>query len=562
MNVWRTFAVSYQRLEADDETDQTSMRLLARAARLAPDVPIPDILLAWALEPPDSEDPPRTTTTVRDVLDRLTDLGLFEDLGGEALRMHRLVAAFARAEVPDDQAQVAVEAACARAAMRAGRQGQPVRLQELLPHLRFVTNATQGRVDALAASCCNVLSASLSLLKAYDEALPYAERAWEISVELYGPEESATLQRRSNIGVLLEGKGDRVKARTIYEEVLEVQERILGREDPDVAATLNNLGASLSRDDLYHEALPLYRRALRVREDVWESTGQEDPDRGENAYEVAESYSNLGALLMDLGRYREAVPHLESALRILGDEVELAHERNAGTLVMVGIASRAEGNYLMAAVNFRSALAVYENVSASLPPAAASTLTNLGAVLAEWAKRDGALSAPERAQLLEASSINLSGALDGSEQMYSEGHPMTGGILRTLAGVCDVQGRTEDGRRYQERAEANRRANFDAEDADANALHQYGTSLMGDGLYEEAQAYLECALAIREGNPGERQFDISTSLLKLGVLLQLQGRDVEARPCLERARDIRASICGGDHPATELLRENIALLDD
>ena len=183
-------------------------------------------------------------------------------------------------------------------------------------------------------------------------------------------------------------------------------------------------------------------------------------------------------------------------------------------------------------------------------------------MLAEWAEQDDALSASQRAQFLEASSINLRGALDGSEQMYGEGHPMTGGILRTLAGVCDAQGHIEDGRRYRERAEANRRANFEAEDADANSLNRYGTSLMGDGLYEEAQAYLECALRIRESTPGERQFDISTSLLKLGVLLQLQGRDREARPYLERARDIRASICGEDHPATELLRENITLLDD
>jgi tetratricopeptide (TPR) repeat protein len=285
MDVWRTFAVSYWRLDANDESDGTAIELLALAARLAAGEPIPDSLLAWTLQPPDSNDTlPEPTTTVRDALNRLTDLGLLERSGNETLRMHRLVAAFALAEVPHNEAQAAVEAACVRAAGRAAREGQPARQEALLPHLRFLTDSATERVDPMAANLCTALNASLSQFRAYDEAMPYAERAWEISVELYGPEHRATLQRRSNIGTLLEGKRNRVQARAIYEEVLEAQERSLGREDPDVAATLNNLGASFVREDLYHETLPLYRRALHIRERVWERTRPDDPERSENAY--------------------------------------------------------------------------------------------------------------------------------------------------------------------------------------------------------------------------------------------------------------------------------------
>ena len=92
-------------------------------------------------------------------------------------------------------------------------------------------------------------------------------------------------------------------------------------------------------------------------------------------------------------------------------------------------------------------------------------------------------------------------------------------------------------------------------------LNRHGTSLIGHGLYDEAHAYLDHALRIRENTLGEWDFDTSTSLLKLGVLLQLQGRSAEARLYLERARDVRASICGETHPATELIRGNLILLD-
>jgi tetratricopeptide (TPR) repeat protein len=563
MDVWRTFALSYWQLNADDETDRTVLSLLARATRLAPGEPITGDLLEETLEPPNCDDDlPEPTTKVRDALDKLTDLGLLEESGEETLRMHRLVAAFALAEVPDDGAQAAVEAACALAAGRAFQGGQPATQEALLPHVRFVTDSARGRTDAMEANLCTALNASLSQLRAYDEALPYAERAWEISVELYGPEHHATLQRRSNIGEVFEGKGDRIQARAICEEVLEAQGRVLGQEAPDVAATLNNLGASFVREDLYHETLSLYRRALHIREAVWERTGPDDPDRSENAYELAESYSNMGALLMDLGRHGEARPYLTRAAEILADEVGLAHERNATTLIRIGRAVRAEKDYPLAATTLRSALAIYENISVRPPPVAVSALSNLGAVLAEWTKQDGALSALQRAQLLEEASGWLRAALNGFEQMHGEWYPATGGILRALAGVCDAQGYTEDGHHYRGRAEANRRANLEPENADAaSVLNRHGTSLIGHGLYDEAHAYLDRALRIREITLGEWDFDTSTSLLKLGVLLQLQGRTVEARLYLERARDVRASICGETHPATELIRDNLILLD-
>ena len=81
----------------------------------------------------------------------------------------------------------------------------------------------------------------------------------------------------------------------------------------------------------------------------------------------------------------------------------------------------------------------------------------MGTMFKEWAEEEGTRPAQERAQVIEGASVYLHAALNGSEQMYGEDHPMTGGILRALSAVCDAQGHTEDGRRYREGAEANRR---------------------------------------------------------------------------------------------------------
>jgi tetratricopeptide (TPR) repeat protein len=140
----------------------------------------------------------------------------------------------------------------------------------------------------------------------------------------------------------------------------------------------------------------------------------------------------MGALLMDLGRYREARTHLERALQISVGEFGIAHERNAGTLVVLGSAQRAQDDYLSAASSLRQALEVYENVSSRPPPSAISALTNMGVVLMEWLDQDGTLPAPKRAQILDGASGWLHVALDGCEQMYDEDYPVTGGILKRL----------------------------------------------------------------------------------------------------------------------------------
>lgn len=564
MDVWRTFAVSYQRLDMEDETDEMVTRLLARAARLTPGEPIPADLLIWALESFEREGgPPQPTLMVRDSLERLTDLGMLEITEEETFKMHRLVAAFAVAEIPDNGDRTGAEIACSRAAMWASREGHPTRWEALLPHVRLAAESANEREDELAENCCTALNITLLHLRAYDEAMPYAERAFDLCVRLHGPKGRLTLQRRSNIALLHKEMGALCEAKAIYREVLKAQERSLGSRHPDVAATLNNLGIMLRNEDLYHETLPLYERALRIREKAWEKTKPHDPNRREHAYRVSESYANMGALLMDLGRHREAVSHLNSAFSISIDEIGEDHERNAGTLIAYGSAMRAQDEYQLAVASTGSALKMYENISSGLPAEAINAFTVMGGVFKDQASEDRTLSALERTQALHQANGCLQAALDGAGQILGEDAPITGGILGALADVCDAQESTQDGREYRERAEVCRRENLWGEDAEAaSRLDTQGTFLTNHGLYEEAFVYLERSLSIRQNILEERDFQTSTTLMKLGILHQLWGRDAQARPYLERALTLRAEVCGSNHAATKVVEDNLNLLQD
>jgi tetratricopeptide (TPR) repeat protein len=361
--------------------------------------------------------------------------------------------------------------------------------------------------------------------------------------------------------MLLKSKGERKTAMAVYEEVLAAQETHLGRGDIDVAATINNMGVLLRGEDLFHEMLPLYERALRIRERLWKKTRKKDSQRKANAYKLAESHANMGALLLDLGRPRHAGPHLDRALSIVGGEFGQNHERNAGTLVMRGAALRALGIYPDTMTSVENALSIYGAVTAHVPPEAAQTLANLGSILAELAENDGVYEW-QRPQLREMAGKWLQLALTASERGYGEDHPMTGGLNGALGSVRDAQGATQDARAHRVRAEACRRINLGGTDARAaDAINGAGRSLMGWGLYDEAQAYFQRTLEIRENVLGERSFGTSTSHFNLGILLQLRGRDEQARHDLKRALAIRRDVCGESHPATEMVRENLRILD-
>lgn len=566
LDVWRTFAVSYRRLNPEETGDARAITLLSRAARLAPGLPIPEDLLAFALEPPtEVSDPPPVTPEFRDALERLENLGLVQRTGEMTCAMHRLVAAFAAVEIPEDDAPTAVVTACSVTAMKAQRAGQPARLESLLPHIRFVAEMADGIGGETAAAYYTALSMSLRELRAYDEALPYAKTAWSISREEHGPNHWTTLQRRSNVASVLDHRGDKEAAKAIYNEVLKAQERHLGPDHPDVAATLNNLGTMYRDEDLHHEVRPLYERALRIRREDWENTPTNSPNRRESAYRVAESYGNMGALYMDLGWYEQAAPCLDQSLLVMGREVGKDHDRNALNFILFARSLWPQKDYDTAFRALGLSLETYQNIGPALPPEAIGAPVVWGGMCMDLARTDPSLTARDRRQAAATARSHFEEALNGANHSHAEDHPVIGGILAALAQTYELEGDTSNSQREQSKAEAIRSQNLTASDVEedieaADRLHAEGTKLISYALYEEAGLYLGSALEIRENLSRAEDFESSIILLKLGAIYRFQGTERQARLVLEHAQTIRNGVCGPTHPATRIVEDTLNLL--
>src|SRR6266540_3790175 len=95
----------------------------------------------------------------------------------------------------------------------------------------------------------------------YDEALSPFERALEIRERRLGPDHPDVSQAINSLATLHYYKGEYTKAEPLYQRALAIREKSLGPGHPDVASSLNNLASLYWSLGAYAKAEPLYQRA-------------------------------------------------------------------------------------------------------------------------------------------------------------------------------------------------------------------------------------------------------------------------------------------------------------
>jgi tetratricopeptide (TPR) repeat protein len=73
---------------------------------------------------------------------------------------------------------------------------------------------------------------------------------------------------------LYQSKGRHAEAEQLYQKVLQLREKVLGKEHPDTLTTMNNLAELYRLQGRHAEAEQLHQKALQLREKV---LGKEHP---------------------------------------------------------------------------------------------------------------------------------------------------------------------------------------------------------------------------------------------------------------------------------------------
>ena len=110
----------------------------------------------------------------------------------------------------------------------------------------------------------------------------------------------------NNIGTIYDSQKKFKKALEYYTKALEIEEKALGKEHPNVALAYNNIGAIHNEKGDYRKALECHQKALEIEEKV---LGVEHPN-------TAMSYNNIGSVYFHLRKYSEALEYYQKALAI------------------------------------------------------------------------------------------------------------------------------------------------------------------------------------------------------------------------------------------------------
>ncbi len=364
-------------------------------------------------------------------------------------------------------------------------------------------------------------------------------------------------RKRTQEGIRLYQQGQRAQAAAIMLKVLQTREALYppGRfpqGHQELAETLTNLGALLQGAGEYDRAEGYYRRALKMYEALL------PPARFPDGHpDLAMCLNNLGTLLQAQGEYAAAEEFFLRTLKMYEGllppkRFPRGHPSIAMCLNNLGFLLHAQGEYARAEQTYRRAVKMYE----ALYPAdrypqghadLASGLNNLGLLLKETGQLERAKPYFERALKMTESLF--------PRARFPQGHPDLAGSLNNLGLLLEAQGDYDKAEDYFRRALKMYEDLFPAERYPqghpylASGLINRGSLLRARGEYDKAEKYSRRAVKMLEDLfPAERYPQghprLGNALSNLGGVLHAKGEDAKAEPYLLRSLKMSHDLAG------------------
>ncbi|MBA4348538.1 MAG: kinesin [Thermodesulfovibrio sp.] len=372
----------------------------------------------------------------------------------------------------------------------------------------------------------------------YNEAINYIKMSLDIVEKALGIEHPDVAESLHNLAVLYRLTSRYSEAEPLHKRSLEIYEKTLGKDHPDVATSLNNLAELYRITGRYAEAEPLHKRSLVIRE---KTLGREHPD-------VATSLNNLALLYASTGKYAEAEPLHKRALEIREKALSKDHFDVATSINNLAELYRVTGRYSEAEPLYKRSLGMIEKILGSEHPDVATSLNNL-ALLYESTGRYS------EAEPLYKRSLAI------KEKALGKDHPDVATSLNNLAELYRNTGRyAEADPLYKRSLEIMEKALGMEHPSVATSLNNLALLYDSTGMYAEAESLYKKSFGIREKALGKEHPDVATSLNNLAELYRVTGRYSEAEPLYKRSLAIMEKALGKEHPYTAGSLNNLALL--
>jgi serine/threonine-protein kinase len=408
-------------------------------------------------------------------------------------------------------------------------QGRKVAVVEVLQAASKKVSRSFADQPEVAAAIRQTVGKTYASLGLLEEAEPWLRQALQMRQDALGREHPDVAASMDDLARLLRDKGQSEEAERMCREALAMRRKLLGNESMEVATSLVSLGRILDNRGRYEAAEAQYRESLAIRRRL----------RGDESADVAESLNNLATVLQARSHYERAEPLLRESLAIrrglLGDDHPLVSESRNNLANLL----QNEGDLEAAEALYRETLAADRASLGDSHPDTAITLNNLGTLLSSRGDYDAA-------EPLLRESLAIRRKALGSE------HPDVAVSLNNLAVLSYRKGDYESAESRHREALRLMKKLLGAEHPDiAVALYNLARAIQARGAPRRAEpVYLE-ALAMARKLLGPRHVVLGAALSSYGSCLTDMKRYREAEEKLIEAHGMLKALLGEGHERTK-----------
>lgn len=269
--------------------------------------------------------------------------------------------------------------------------------QRLLPHIQVCANfVDQYALFSVAANrLFHRAGVYLYERALYEQAEVFFKRALLIGEKVDGPEDPNTAATLQQLASLYQNTAQYGQAEDLYRRALAICEKSLGPEHLATAAILHELARLYQNKGRYRQAEVLYQRALRIKE---HTEGPDDPDTATTLHELARLYQAQA-------QYDKAEELYKRALHIKEKSLGVEHFSTASTLGSLGELSELRGEHEQAEDYYKRALAIFGRVPGDEYPATLTVLKNYARFLRKIGRDKAAEEMERRLKLAGRASI-------------------------------------------------------------------------------------------------------------------------------------------------------------
>ena len=367
------------------------------------------------------------------------------------------------------------------------------------------------------------------------EALAYYEKALEIRQKTLPANHPDLALPHNNISAVYTHMGEYTKALLHARKSLEILQKALPANHSDLATSYNNIGEVHRNIGEHSTAISYLKKALEICQATLSS----------NHPDLAISYNNIGGIYDYMGEYSVALSYYEKALAIIQEALPAKHPRLAISYNNVAAMYEYMGEHLKALSYYEKALEILQKALLSEHPNSATLYSNIGEIYSHMGQYSSALSYHEK-------------ALDIRRKTLPASHPDLAASYHNIGRVHSCTGEYSKALSYYASALKIQQKVLPVNHPDLATCHNnIGTVYYETGEYSKALSYYEQALEIRQKTLRADHLDLANSYSGIGAVYQKTNECSKALLYHEKALKIRQQSLPPDHPDLTASYNNI-----